>query len=176
MKPTKLLLVVKNNKSLNSIAIVDRMEYVYVPATGTREHSRQILMRLNLRYRTKLTGKDIEETFEEMIDIQYEDYSRKADHIKIHSSEKNPDLQVFFFSWIFSHSIDHWATFLRKIKKDSDIRFVVKINVTDYDSVPDYPGRSNMVHHQLFGIINDVDTYFLADYCGIDNINSPIKW
>jgi hypothetical protein len=161
MKPSEKLLKIKNDKAINSIAIVDRMEYL---KDGTTLRTRAFRFFLNVK--DKYSEEIFPVMFDEPADIRYEDYTQDVE-VK---PKDSPLLYVFFYESYYHNQDSHWKTFLKKIKKDCDISFKIRINNNS-----EFNARNGTGHHQLFGFIND-DCYFLKDFVGEQNSASPVQW
>lgn len=84
----------------------------------------------------------------------------------------NEDIKsICFHESVYQLSINggHIKTFLRAIKKTSDVHF----RVVAYNSC-DMIKKVGFVRHDLHGII-DGNTYMLSQYVGLDNSSSPVN-
>ena len=151
----------KNDKDINSFLVIDREEYTDNTLTTK---ARRKYMRLCLE-KKKPYSQEKESIFvESETSINYEDYSE--DHkFKIYETR----IETCFHCSIY-RSGSHILTFLKAIKKDSEVKFkVIAFNGCEFYKA------TGLTHHSLYGVVND-NYYFLSDYVGNQNLASPIRY
>jgi hypothetical protein len=155
MKTNDLFLKAKNDKNLSSMLVSD-----YVDHNNIRKQTIQLSIPIKKKY-----GNDHfdDEYIYTDTDITYEDYS--TGH-KISQAKENGRLKFSDLVWYRPHLF----TFLKAIKKDSDVRF----KVIAFNSCENWL-KVDFVSHQLYGIIDD-NYYLLDTYVGYDNSASPISY
>jgi hypothetical protein len=161
MKPSEKLLKIRNSKFINSIVVLDRMEYLQ-----DKSRVRVKALRFHLNIKNEFSEEVFPTIFDEPAEVRYEDYTQDV-QLK---PKDSPELNVWFHHSYYPSSGDHWKTFLKKINKNSEIMFRVRINNNS-----DKDRERGTCHHQLFGFIND-DCYFLDDFFGDQNSASPVRW
>jgi len=77
-------------------------------------------------------------------------------------------LDVHFIVKVLIRDNYMW-TFLKKIKKDSEVFFTITVNMQDW-----VMKESGLINHQLMATIN-YDSYLLASWVGKWNQNPPVK-
>lgn len=157
MKVSELFLKAKKDKALSAMLVMDRFQ---MNEEGSTERRKFIRLCLDIKnpYDTMSHTSFVETDTE----IRYEDYSGKS-LIKEHT-----DYSTIFHERIYGNT-NHILTFLKSIKKDSEVSF----KVVAYNSCESWE-KAGFVHHSLYGIVND-NYYLLSEYTGYDNIASPIQ-
>ena len=151
MKVSDQFLAAKKDKCLSAFLVISRTD------SGTTTH--RSYLRLCLDVRVKYSN-DRETIFVECdAEISVTNYS-PAENRKSNSN-------ICFH--MTNYGDRQMYSFLKAIKKDSDVRFeVIAYNNSNLLT------ENNMVSHKLIGKIND-DEYLLDFYTGSDTINSPVK-
>jgi hypothetical protein len=164
MKTSDFFLKAKTDKELTAMLIVDRFEFTDNTLT---DQIRKKYIRLCLDVKNKYNNESEMIFVECDTDIYYEDYSGKY---TIKNSENNNTLKTCFHCSIYKYHANHINTFLKAIKKESDVKFkVICFNNSQFYN------DNDLVCHQLFGIIDD-KFYFLDSYVGRSNLASPVQY
>jgi len=154
MKTSEIFLQAKKDKNLRSFLLFDEN------STGKRMK----YIRLAIDVKNKYSNNYESPIFIECdTDIKYEDYSGKQ------LIKNNDNYKTCFHCSIYSNE-SHIKTFLKAINKNTDVKF----KVIAYNGCEAWE-KLNLVHHSLYGIINDKDVYLLEQYTGHNNTASPIQ-
>ena len=156
MKVNEIFLKACKDRTVSSLCIFDRLDN-----NGERRQNLQLSIPIKPKYNNNF-GCDSEYICTDTV-IRYEDYSGNS---TINKALQNNCLVLS----TLVYNRPHLFTFLRSIKKDSEVSFkVIAFNGNDnYKNV-------NFVSHQIYGII-DEKYYFLENYTGPDNTASPIRY
>lgn len=164
MKTNEMFLKAKNDKNLTAMLIIDRYEYT---DNTLSEQIRKKYIRLCLDMKNKYTDQSEMVFVESNTDIYYEDYSGKS---IIKYAEDNKTLKTCFHCSVYKYHANHINTFLKAIKKDSEVKFkVITFNNSEWNK------DNNSNCHQLYGIVND-NFYLLDVYNGSQNLASPVQY
>lgn len=164
MKPTEELIKLRSDKRITSVCVVDRWEAV----------ERKKALRIFLDVTLPFTGEVKPIFIDAPIDIVFEDYTKMVDGMKVKDLDS---FNMFWHEFVYPRAGHQWLTFLKRIRKDKDFHFKVRIN-NNWERLEEI-GWS---HHQLFGIIprtdavGDDEIYLLQDFCGPQNTASPVRW
>lgn len=159
MKVNELFLKAKKDKRLHAMLVIDRHE---VDENDSTKQGRIKIIRLCLDIKSPYDQTSHTSFVETDTEIRYEDYSGKS------LIKENPKYKTVFHMSIYGRT-HHILTFLKAIKKDSEVSF----KVVAYNSCESW-NEVGFVHHSLYGIIND-NYYLLDEYTGKNNTASPIQ-
>lgn len=147
MKTSEQFIKAKNSKELNAFIVI-------------REPQGDEYIRLCFEVKNKITGNN------EMLFIE------TPTRIKLNICQGNTEPNRICFHERSYHNgrTEHVRTFLKDIKKDSEVSFTVLINnnstwLTD----------ANLTSHSLYGHIGEKN-YLLSIYTGPKNLASPVQF
>lgn len=150
MKVNNEFLTAKKDKAVQSLLVRqdDNKQYMYLCIDA------------------KIPYTDKKETvfIETNTELRIENYSGSYSELKTDRKVINA---ICFHCTIYGENFVQ--TFLKAIKKDSDVSF----KVVAYNSTDSYI-RLGIVAHQLYGYIDNKE-YFLSCFVGLDNTGSPVK-
>lgn len=141
MKVTEEFLQAKKDKKLDAFMVVQQNDTPLIRLAIASKYS---------------AGRD---SVECPTEIRIESFGGREKEIK----------KILFYESIYHTSEGHVATFLKAIKKDSDVRF----RVVAFNACENYE-RVGFESHQLYGIINE-RVYLLVNHVGPQNLASPAQ-
>lgn len=147
MKVTEQFLKAKNSKELNAFLVI-------------REPQGDEYIRLCFDVKNKITGNS------EMIFVE----TPTRININICTGNTEPNRIAFHERSYHNGRTEHVRTFLKDIKKDSEVRFTVLVS-----NLSDWLRDANLTSHSLYGHIGEKN-YLLSVYTGPDNLASPVKF
>ena len=150
MKVSNEFLKAKKDKGLNSLLVISRTD------VGSTVH--RTYLRLCVDVPVKYTNNKETVFIECDTTVNITNYSILED--------RKPNSYICFQMSIYGAR--QMLTFLKHIKKDSDVRFEVIAYIADKCL-----SEINMVSHRLYGYIND-EEYLLDCYTGSDSVASPV--
>jgi hypothetical protein len=164
MKVSENFFVAKKDKALETLLVIQRMEN---KTYGSSEQELKTYIRLVIRQKNKYDIDSSSIFVETPTEIKIDNYSGSRTG---HNSKTEVNTIVFHCNTYHFHNFPkHVETFLKAIKKESEVSFFV-VAYNSNDNIR----AVNWVHHQLFGQIDGKD-YFLSDYTGPDNSASPVR-
>jgi hypothetical protein len=157
MKVSEQFLAAKKHKGLSGFLVISRLG----------ENENKPFIRLCLDVEIPFKGSTEMVFVETETEIKIENYSGGS-----YSYQPRIEPTKIAFQESCGHYYNHADTFLRAIKKDTDVKFrIVAFN----GSIALSSHTEPMTNHKLYGILNDKDAYLLSAYTGFQDINSPVR-